>query len=116
MKTNKNLSVFIDIVIFIILFLFLWFLFSFIFTMDYSVSAIPPSLRSEGDLLILKLRKILIFSLSLFVTSIVDFMGINKFLVKLKIGKYKKWFFISCLILSLILLLSLIIFYNMFPL
>lgn len=112
----KKISVLIDIIGYLFLFFILWFLFNFLFTMDYSVSAIPPLLRGESDLVILKVRKVLVVCLSFFVTTMVDFMAVKKLLVKLKINKYEKYIFFLFLGLSIILLGVFIVFYNMYPL
>ena len=112
----KKISILIDIIGYLFLFLILGFLFNTFFTMDYSVSAVPPLLRDNSDLVILKIRKILVVILNFFVTTTVDFMAVKKLLIKLKINKYEKIIFFLFLGLSIILFVMLVVFYNMYPL
>ena len=116
MKRNKTLLVLLDIIGYLLLFFFFLFLFNFLFTIDYSVSSISPSLRTAKDLFILRVRKALVIPFSLFLTSTLDFLAVKKLLIKLKIDRCGKVIFMSCVVLSFILLISLIILYNLFPL
>ena len=116
MKFKQILCSLLNIVVFIILLIFSYFVFRTIVTLDLAVSSIAFLERTEFELMLINIRKIIAIILSFFFTCVVDFKFIKRILVKLKIDKFNKIIFITFVSITALLFIGLLVFCKVYSL